>query len=219
MVTVEPGGGQASPFARAELVQLFPTCIWVHELKDPEALNGKLLPAIAALERDHPLKGVPQNAWQSPDDLHQRPDFADFARLAIGAAHSVFVFLKCRFEEIYLTSCWANVNRAGHAHHDHTHPNNYLSGVYYAKAPPRSGGIVFTDPRPQASVLAPSIEQTTPVTANVHRVEPKAGRMILFHSWLAHSVEANQSDEERVSIAFNVMLHGPVGADKARAKL
>ena len=219
MVNVEPGGGQASPFARAELMQLFPTCIWVHELREAEALNARLLPAIAALERAHPLPGAPRNAWQSPDDLHHRPDFADFARLAIGAAHGVFTFLKCRFEEIYLTSCWANVNRAGYAHHDHTHPNNYLSGVYYAKAPAQSGGIVFADPRPQASVLAPAIEQTTPITANVHRVEPVAGRMILFHSWLPHSVEANQTDEERVSIAFNVMLHGPVGADKARAKL
>ena len=212
-------GSQDSPFSKAEMMQLFPTCLWVHDIKEAEALNQRLLLAIAEVEREHPLPDAPANAWQSPDDLHMRPAFAEFSRLAIGAASNVLGFLKCRYEEIYLTSCWANVNRAGYAHHDHTHPNNYLSGVYYAKAPAGSGSIVFGDPRPQASVLSPQLEQVSLFTANVHRVEPQVGRIIMFHSWLKHSVEANRTDEDRVSIAFNVMLHGPVGADKARARV
>ena len=215
----DSGAGPASAFSKAELIQLFPTCVWVHEVKDAAALNARLLPIIAQLERDNPLSDAPANAWQSSDDLHVRPEFAELSRLAIGAARNVFGFLKCRFDEIYLTSLWANINRTGHAHHDHTHPNNFLSGVYYAKAPKGCGGIVFADPRPQASVLAPAIEQTTPFTANIHRIEPQEGRMVLFQSWLQHSVEANHSDDERVSIAFNVMLHGPIGADKARARV
>lgn len=32
------------------------------------------------------------------------------------------------------------------------------------------------------------------------------GVLIMFPSWLAHSVEANPTDEERISPAFNVMF-------------
>ncbi len=32
------------------------------------------------------------------------------------------------------------------------------------------------------------------------------GTLLLFPSWLAHSVDANSSDEIRISISFNVML-------------
>ncbi|MGH8628692.1 MAG: putative 2OG-Fe(II) oxygenase [Gammaproteobacteria bacterium] len=31
------------------------------------------------------------------------------------------------------TGCWANVNGIGASHGVHTHPNNFLSGVYYVQ--------------------------------------------------------------------------------------
>ena len=34
----------------------------------------------------------------------------------------------------------------------------------------------------------------------------KEGRMLLFPSWFVHSVPPNMSDEERISISFNVMF-------------
>ena len=218
-MTDGPADSASKPFAKAELVQLFPTCLWIHQVEDHAARDARWLAAIAEIEQAHPMPQGPADAWQSPDDLHRHPAFTDFAGLALTGARNVLGFLKCRVQEIYITSCWANINRRGRAHHDHTHPNNYLSGVYYPKAPKGSGGIVFADPRPQASMIAPEFTQMTPFTSNVHRVEPEAGRMILFHSWLPHSVEANASGEERVSIAFNVMLHGPIGTSMARAQV
>ena len=32
------------------------------------------------------------------------------------------------------------------------------------------------------------------------------GTLLVFPSWLAHSVDANQSDQERISVSFNVMF-------------
>ena len=34
----------------------------------------------------------------------------------------------------------------------------------------------------------------------------QAGRLVLFHSWLRHSVETNKGSGERISVAFNVMF-------------
>ena len=37
-------------------------------------------------------------------------------------------------------------------------------------------------------------------------MRPEEGRMYVFPSWLEHGVEANQSDRDRVSISFNVLI-------------
>ena len=206
-------------FKKAEMVQLFPTLVWVHEVAGHEALNARLLPLIAEMKKQSPMNFEPSGAWQSADSLHLSPDFEDFARIVGQGARNILGFLKCRYEELYITSCWANVNPRGHAHHDHTHPNNVLSGVYYVKTPKHSGGIVFADPRPQANVLVPSVAERNNFNSNVQRFEPTAGNMIMFPSWLEHMVEPNFSDDKRISIAFNVMLHGDLGANMARARV
>ncbi len=38
--------------------------------------------------------------------------------------------------------------------------------------------------------------------------------MILFPSWLTHYVPVNDTKEDRISIAFNVMLKGKVGSSE-----
>ena len=39
-------------------------------------------------------------------------------------------------------------------------------------------------------------------------------RMILFPSWLQHYVPINETDKNRISIAFNIMLKGKVGSSE-----
>ena len=36
------------------------------------------------------------------------------------------------------------------------------------------------------------------------KMEPEDNKLILFPSWLEHDVEPSKSDEDRISIAFNV---------------
>jgi ectoine hydroxylase-related dioxygenase (phytanoyl-CoA dioxygenase family) len=42
------------------------------------------------------------------------------------------------------------------------------------------------------------------------KIEPEEGSLIIFPSYLPHSVEPNKHDEERISISFNVLAL-PVG--------
>jgi uncharacterized protein (TIGR02466 family) len=87
------------------------------------------------------------------------------------------------------------------------------------RAPKNCGDIVFQDPRRQAVVLIPAVSEFTPHNASTHSIMPQQGRLIMFHSWFQHMVEANRSDEERISIAFNIMLRGSVGHTSGRAVL
>lgn len=137
--------------------------------------------------------------------------FAELTAILVAASQGVLDFLQYKHENFYITDCWANVHGRGGTNPLHIHPNNLLSGVYYLKVPPDSGDIVFADPRPQAGIIIPAVREHTPVNAFKQRVTPAPGKLPMFHSWFEHAVEPNRSDEERISVAFNVMLHGKVG--------
>ena len=38
-----------------------------------------------------------------------------------------------------------------------------------------------------------------------HSYDPKAGRLIMFPSWLNHCVDPNESNDIRISVSFNFM--------------
>ena len=205
-------------FAKCEINQYFPTCVWVHELSHHQALNDRLDQALQDQRAAGQGHGGATAAWRSDGDLHKQDSFRDFTDCAIAASKGVLDFLKCRYQGFEVTNCWANINRTGESHHIHSHPNNFLSGVYYVRAPAQCGDIVFHDPRQQAIVLLPNVSEYTPFNAARQRITPQAGTLLMFHSWLQHLVEENRSDQERISISFNVMLRGSVGRQSGGAE-
>ena len=40
-----------------------------------------------------------------------------------------------------------------------------------------------------------------------HYIEPREGQIIFFPCWLEHDVESSKTDDERISIAFNVRIN------------
>ncbi len=119
---------------------------------------------------------------------------------------TILKFLKVVCEEIELTGYWANVAAPGASHAMHSHPNNFLSGVYYVQTSPGAGTINFHDPRSQAGVVRPPVTELT--SQNVDQVVVKVtnGTLLMFPSYLAHSVPPSQSNEQRISVSFNSMF-------------
>ena len=114
------------------------------------------------------------------------------------------------YERYEITDMWSNILKPGEAHRPHTHSNNILSGVFYVHSD-EAAGIQFYDPRPQAGVLNPEVKGFTKANATAWELKSTTNRMIMFPSWLQHLVPINNSDNNRISIAFNVMLRGIVG--------
>ena len=69
------------------------------------------------------------------------------------AAASVLQFLKIGDAAIEITGCWTNLYAPAAAHHAHSHPNNYLSAVYYVRTWSGAETINFHDPRGQVGVI------------------------------------------------------------------
>jgi len=94
----------------------------------------------------------------------------------------------------------------GAAHRVHSHPNNFLSGVYYVRTYPGADTINFHDPRIQTGIIRPPVVALTAENSDQAVVRTKNGTLLIFQSYLQHSVDANASEHERISISFNIMF-------------
>jgi uncharacterized protein (TIGR02466 family) len=189
----------------SEVHSLFPTLVWQIALRPEvhEPLDRRIIGRLDAMRGSLPGAG---QSWQSPHGLHQLSEFDDLVAAIDGATRSVLEFLRIAAEPLQITGCWANVNSPGAAHRMHAHPNNFLSGVYYARVRPGGDTINFHDPRPQTGVIRPPVTELTGANTDMTVVRVAAGTLLLFPSWLPHSVEPNASAELRVSVSFNLMF-------------
>ena len=97
-----------------------------------------------------------------------------------------------------LSDMWVNINPPGAFNHVHVHPGSLLSGILWLKVPEGSGNIKFHDPNEMNNYCLIENGNTC------YGFLPKEGVMALFPSFLNHNVDLNMSDEDRISIAFNL---------------
>ena len=191
----------------SDVIPMFPTLLWKilvkPELRD--AIDAKILAALGSMRRDLP-RLEPGRGWQSEQTLHDREEFQDLVACVDNATRSILRFLQIGYDAFEITGCWATVLARGAAHKAHSHPNNYLSGAYYVRTHPGADTINFHDPRNQAGVIRPPVMELTAENTDQVVVKVTNGTLLLFPAYLEHSVDANTSEEERVSISFNIMF-------------
>ena len=191
----------------SEVIPMFPSLVWKIQLEADlrDSLDSSIVAALADMRRELPPLEA-GHGWQSAHALHRRAELRELVSCVERGVTSILRFLRIGHDAFEITGCWATVLARGAAHRAHCHPNNFLSGVYYVRADAGAECINFHDPRPQAAVIRPSVveltaENTDQVVVRVHR-----GTLLIFPSWLEHSVDVNPNEAERISISFNVML-------------
>ena len=191
----------------SEVIPMFPTLVWKLQLKADlrAAMETRILAALEGIRRDLP-RLAPGQGWQSEQTLHQREEFRDLVACVDHAAKGIMRFLRIGHYALEMTACWANVLAKGAAHRAHSHPNNFLSGVYYVRTGPGTDTINFHDPRNQAGVIRPPVVELTAENTDQVVVRVTNGTLVVFPSYLQHSVDANTSDGERISISVNLMF-------------
>lgn len=191
----------------SDVLSLFPTFVWNIQLKKDnyEAVNRKILTAVQKL-REGLAPLAPGEAWQSGQRLQKLEEFSDLVLHVNEATRRVLKFLKIAHDAVEITGCWANVNTKGSLHGIHAHPNNFLSGVYYVKVQPGADTINFHDPRSQAAIIRPPVTELTAQNTDQVVVKVNNGTLLIFPSYLHHSVPPNESEDERISVSFNVMF-------------
>ena len=106
---------------------------------------------------------------------------------------------------LVLGNWWININGKHDYNMPHDHQNSVLSGVYYVSVPKSNMGNLVLHRDDSAEFFLTSKVERQPTASNMLSVEcPVSESMFyLFPSWTKHSVERNESEDERISIAFN----------------
>lgn len=154
--------------------------------------------------REHFYSGY--TSYASLDDLPRRdPAFGKLAKLLLRHASSFADDSGFeRGSKPRLDSLWVNLLKSGGHHSGHIHPHSIISGTLYVEVPQGSGEIRFEDPRLPLMMAAPARrkdadEELQPFVT----IEPQAGLLLLWESWLRHEVMPGSGRGERLSISFN----------------
>src|SRR2546423_2076736 len=205
----EPPSDPQSPrwSETSDVMPMFATLVWKVELEARlrEAIGAQALAAIARLRRDLPPL-APGQGWQSVQSLHELDDFRDLVACVHRVAPGILRFLKIGYDAYQITGCWATVLSRGAAHPIHQHPNNFLSGVYYVRTHRGADTINFHDPRNQTGIIRPPVVELTAPNTDQVVVRVRSGELVMFPSYLQHSVDANMSGEQRISVSFHLMF-------------
>ena len=188
----------------------FSTPIWSNKIANYKDINEELHNYILNLREQNP-EGIRKSnfsGWHSKDfDLNDETP-KKFINAVSSNINTAFNDMDWDIEKqiIQIKSIWAIINEKGASNERHHHGNSALSAAYYVLAPKDCGDIVFYDPRPAPVFSHPIAKKPNILNATVNSITPDEGLLVLFPSYLDHSVKPNLSSNQRIVISFNVNL-------------
>ena len=111
---------------------------------------------------------------------------------------------------LVINTLWININQEKDYNLEHNHPNSVMSGVYYVKAQKNSGDLVLSHPASIAMEYdwsGRNLKKYNKYNSPMWKIPPIENRLLLFPSWLLHSVRPNlNKNKNRISISFNLCI-------------
>ena len=153
---------------------------------------------LGKMEKEQTVRKSNRGGWQS--EL-QKPD-GEFLPL-VKEIDEFCKNINLGITETFIPQLWVNVNKKGDWNTIHQHGQYHLSGTYYVKVPKDSGRICFRDPRPAA--IANTFTNNRFDKGEFKNVNIVEGLLMIWPAYLDHFVEPSQTDEERISISFDIM--------------
>ena len=194
--------------AKYSYLNLFPSPVHIFDIDGFDELQDDLIDHVYKLKKQDPNGHIISNrgGWQSKGfDLSFDGDVLHTTILEVLKS---FFFIKNTTSMV--TSAWVNINSPGAYNVRHSHPESNISGVLWVKCPKDSGNIEFINPTAHQSYT--EIEayidkfKEKNLAYQSYWFNPIEGRMMIFPSHLEHEVTQNKSNEDRISISFNIQL-------------
>ena len=111
--------------------------------------------------------------------------------------------------EQYIDQCWANRNYPNSLTQAHCHPESFFSCVFYVTGNNDTyGNIHFLNPVTQMMpvVRPPMVQEWNRYWNEYYQVPPCSNTLLIFPSWIWHSVNATTSGPGRISIAMDTKI-------------
>ena len=187
---------------------IFPVPIHQFDVNEFGEIQNELIDYAYGLKRKEP-KGVSisnYGGWQSTDFNIENED--DILHQFIINCLSGFPVIQ---KSVNINvNAWVNINKPGDYNTKHHHPDCHLSGVLWVKAPEECGRIEFESPVEFQTYteVESYVEEFKNYNNYFHTFyfTPTEGRILVFPSHLQHEVLENKSNEDRISVSFNIRL-------------
>ena len=191
--------------------KFFPVPVFEQKLENYKELNPQLENFIYDLKKNNPEGQKRSNAggWHSPffninESEPVKKLISSFTK-SLPEIMTEHMGWRINKDKITILDMWSVVNKKNTFNVQHSHPNSLLSAAYYVKAKKNSGNIKFFDPKEMKTMYHPPIKKFNEISAEIIKIEPEEGKLLLFPSYLNHAVEENLSDEDRIVISFNLV--------------
>lgn len=109
------------------------------------------------------------------------------------------------YEDLRISTSWATKTFKGQESESHFHSNSYLSGIFYL-----TKGSSLTFKNPSATSWGFLLDKKEGPETFV-QIKPNPDLLIIFPSFLNHSISLHTEDNTRISIAFNIVPKGVIG--------
>lgn len=207
-----------------QLIQMFShPVISIDDYPEADTIAEEFCKKSARLIQEFPDAGLISDAWHSGkraenqddfnrhgftsyynDNLVKRNDF-DFINKAALEVFTQYLRVVGKADTgMRIESAWTSIYGKGHFIPRHTHPLSHLSMVFYAAATEGTGRLIFENPAvAHFQHFYPPEICWMPYRFSV---QPKKGMFVVFPSYMVHSTEPHDSDEQRVIYSANAQL-------------
>jgi uncharacterized protein (TIGR02466 family) len=196
----------------SKIMDLFPTPLYITNINKPiNAQQKEYLLNAPKIENMGNLRG--EDGY-----ILNQPMFAELKNFIMQCIKEYVDTVYANKDlDVYITQSWANYTKPKEFHHKHSHPNSFISGVFYVNAKPKEDMIRFH--KNKSSFLSVKIGQANNYNSNDVVILVETGDLVLFPSDFVHEVPPTTSDETRISIAFNTFIRGYIGDEKSATAL
>jgi len=109
----------------------------------------------------------------------------------------------------YITQSWLNYTETNQFHQQHSHPNSYVSGIFYIDAKKEIDQVKFY--RRGDSQIQLEVIKFNDFNSTSWWFPVQTGDILLFPSTLNHGVDKKKGTNTRTSLSFNVFMKGKIG--------
>jgi len=191
-----------------DIAGLFSTPVYIQQ--DKYSLNESEIECIKGFTREVNLGAGAVNSVTQVSNILCKPElkkFRNFLQQQIDIYfHEIIQVKKAQNYKFYITQSWCNYNKKNESHATHWHPNSMLSGVFIVQTD--GTPLIFYKESSELFPLVLNIDRWNNHNSNNMAFETKANTLYLFPSVLRHGVGSNQSNTERISVAFNTFVKG-----------
>lgn len=182
---------------------IFPTSFYTVNIFDSQE-NQRYKDFLIELSQKTPgTSRSNRGGWQSETNLWEQEVFKPLLEKTTAVSQSIIESISQNRPQMVIRAMWGNINPKGGMNFTHVHPSGWMSGVYYIQLPQGTDEITFEDPRPARMM---DFQRSCLVNDEYFSHQPQVGELLLFPSWLPHFVLPNTSNEERISVSFNIEL-------------